>query len=121
MPFFPNLSKKSLLSCLYFLKKKMRIFSKIFCSHVHISLKKRPFSQEHRAPMSSFSNLSWKVPSCQAHIWSKNVIFNTTLYYGPNKSICYLFFPNFRKKKLRSRPYFDKKRLCSKKHHIHIL
>ena len=55
--FFQFLTKKSLLSCLYFVKKrqfsrKLTALMPIFCQ------KKRPFSQKHCALMSYFSNFS---------------------------------------------------------------
>ena len=54
---------------------------------------KRPFSQEHAAPMSFFSKFEWKIHSCHAHIWSKKRQFcqNYTILWA-KKSIGYLFF-----------------------------
>ena len=90
--FFKFLTKKSLLSCLYFVKKrqfsrKLTALMPIFCQ------KKRPFSQKHSAPMSFFSNFHEKSLPVMPIFGQKNVnSVKTTLYFGPKKSIGYLFF-----------------------------
>ena len=73
-------SKKTLLSCPYFVKKKS-IISKTLCSNV------------------IFSNFPWKIPCYYAHTWVKNVhSVKITLYYARKRSIGCPFFPIFHKK-----------------------
>ena len=121
-PFFRFLTKKSLLSCLYFFKKTS-IFSKIFCSHVHILLKNVHFLKNTVLPCHLFQIFHGKSLPVKP-IFGQKTSFLSTLHYimGQKSQYATSFFPNFCKKKLLSCPYFDKKRLFSKKHrHAHIL
>ena len=69
-------------------------------------VKKRPFSQKNE---SFVSNFAWKTPCCHTHIWSKNInSANTTLLYGPKKSIRWSFIRYFTKKSMLACPYFIK-------------
>ena len=69
-------------------------------------VKKRPFSQKHG---SFISNFAWKTPCCHTHTWSKNInSANTTLLYGPKKSIRWSFIRYFTKKSMLACPYFIK-------------
>ena len=85
--------------------------------------RKRPFSKKDNALMHIFghktsfltkhesfvSNFAWKTPCCHTHIWSKNInSANTTLLYGPKKSIRWSFIRYFTKKSMLACPYFIK-------------
>ena len=87
MPFFYNFSaKKSPLSCPYFVKKTS-ILKKTHCSQVHI-LSKYVQSLKNTALMSFFQNFHEKLSAVKPIFGQKNVnAVNTTLCYGPNKSI----------------------------------
>ena len=67
-PFFPIFHEK--ITAPIFCQKKVHSLKNtlLLCPYF---VKKRPFSQKHNAPMSFFSNFSWKTPCCHAHIWSK--------------------------------------------------
>ena len=87
MPFFYKFSaKKSPLSYPYFVKKTS-ILKKTHCSQVHI-LSKYVQSLKNTALMSFFQNFHEKLSAVKPIFAQKNVkSVNTTLCYGPNKSI----------------------------------
>ena len=88
--FFQFFTKKSLLSCSYFVKK-------------------RPFSQKLCALISFFSFFYEKLPALMPIIGQKNVnSVNTTLYYGPKKLVS--------RKNQCSHAHIVKKLPFSKKH-----
>ena len=75
-------------------------------------------SQKHCALMSFFSKFSSKTQYCHAHIWSKNAnSVQTTLFYGPKKSIGCHFIPiSHEKINALMKHILSKKRPFSKKH-----
>ena len=85
-------TRKSLLSCPYFLKNTSILLK--HTAFIPILVKKRPFSQKHGALMCFFFfKFFMKNSCCRAHDWSKNVnSVKTTLYSGPKKSIWCPFF-----------------------------
>ena len=86
-------TRKSLLSCPYFLKNTSILLK--HTAFIPILVKKRPFSQKHGALMCFFFFFKFfmKNSCCRAHDWSKNVnSVKTTLYSGPKKSIWCPFF-----------------------------
>ena len=69
LPFLSGyFTKKSLLSCQYFVK--IRLFSKINAL-ISIFCQKNVHSHKTNCCHVIFSNFSWKPPCCHAHIWSK--------------------------------------------------
>ena len=104
-PFFSNFSRKN--HCSHILSKKSP-FSKKHTALMPIFCQKNVHSLKNNAPMSFFSNFSWKTPCCHAHIWSKKRQFcqNYTILWA---------------KKVNRMPFFSdfsRKNLCS---HAHIL
>ena len=112
MPFFPDFSQQSLLSCSYFVKK--HLYPKKHAFHLHIYyVKNAPYLKCTMLSCHFFQSFhDWHV-----HIWSIKCLFcQNTLYYGPKKSIRCLFFRFFTKKSMLSCLYFIQKCLFSKKH-----
>ena len=82
MDFFSNFSRKCHRSLAHILSKK-RPISKKHSFHVHNCSKTRTFPQKHKALMSFFPHFQL---FCQYLIRNLNYV-ETTLYYGPKKSI----------------------------------
>ena len=103
MPIFCPLSKNTLLSCPYFVKKTST-FSKTRCSHV------------------IFSNFSWKSPCCHAHIRSKkrHICQNYTILWAKKVNRVLFFFQKrpFPKKQTALMPIFCPKNVYSLKNTV---
>ena len=98
--FFPNFTKKLLLSCPYSVKK--RSFSKKHAALMPIFCQKNVHSLKKRYSHLIFFNFFYEKPLLSCTYLIKIIVnsVNTTLYHGPKKSIRCSFFPIFHKKSL---------------------
>ena len=94
----------------------MSILLKTPCSHAHILSKNSPFSQNHGALMSFFSNFSLKPPCCHVHIWLKKSQFcqNYTILWAKKVNQMPFFSDFTRKNKCSHAHILSKKRTFSK-------
>ena len=70
---FSDFEWKNNCSHAYILSKNQPLKNPLFLCLCFI--KNRPLFQKHALTMSFFSNFSWKIPSSNAHIWSKKCKF----------------------------------------------